>query len=135
MINILKLDFLINDLCWIYEKGQADFILACSDKESPEIKIYNGKGSSDPLVTIKTLHKQPVNIIRYNSEYQVVVSVDEGGMIEYWEPSRFDETEEDSSAVDPGFIVPQQGKLSWELKSDTDLYDFKKVYSILVNCI
>jgi peptidylprolyl isomerase domain and WD repeat-containing protein 1 len=127
MINILKLDFLINDLCWIYEKGQADLILACSDKESPEIKIYNGKGSSDPLVCIKKLHKQPVNIIRYNSEYQVVVSVDEGGMIEYWEPSGLVKSDEETDVENPGYTSPQSGKISWELKSDTDLYDFKKV--------
>jgi peptidylprolyl isomerase domain and WD repeat-containing protein 1 len=127
MINILKLDFLINDLCWIYENGQADLLLACSDKESPEIKIYNGKGSSDPLYCIKKLHKQPVNIIRYNSEYRIVVSADEGGMIEYWEPSKQDKAEEGDDVKDPGFTSPQPGKLSWELKSNTDLYDFKKV--------
>lgn len=133
MINILKLDFLVNDLCWIYKKGQADLILACSDKESSEIKLFNSQGSSsEPVASIKKLHSKPVNIIRYNSEFEIVVSVDEGGMIEYWEPClrSEDDDQEDSSAA-LGYTSPEPGKLSWDLKSDTDLYEFKKVKSFL----
>jgi peptidylprolyl isomerase domain and WD repeat-containing protein 1 len=50
----------------------------------------------------------------YNPIYDCVVSVDTGGMIEYWEPSG-------------GFQRPMD---LFELKSKTDLYDFKKVHLI-----
>jgi peptidylprolyl isomerase domain and WD repeat-containing protein 1 len=47
----------------------------------------------------------------YNPIYNCVVSVDNGGMIEYWEPSG-------------DFQKPMD---LFEFKSKTDLYDFKKV--------
>lgn len=129
MINILKTEFLINDLCWIYKKGEADLVLACCDKDSPEISLFNGKGSSKPLAVISSLHSKPVNLCRYNSKYEIVVSVDEGGMIEYWEPLIPNGDKDDDA---PGFSRPAEGKLTWELKSETDLYEFKKVSIMIV---
>ena len=75
--------------------------------------MYNGKGSSTPLFTCKTLHNAPVHIMKFNHVDNVVVSVDESGMIEYWQPH-----------PDSGFIHPES--INWTYKSDTDLYEFKK---------
>lgn len=57
--------------------------------------------------------------MRFNPHANVILSVDDGGMVEYWVP----EMDEDE-----GFVGPQQPTVDWEFKSDTDLYEFKKVW-------
>ncbi|KXS15935.1 hypothetical protein M427DRAFT_305753 [Gonapodya prolifera JEL478] len=139
MINMLKLPFLPRAVCWMYKKGEARALLAISDRSSSTIAFYDGRGmvigknpapaSTDdnapvvtgadiPLFTNNTLHRHPVSILAYNPNVHVCVSVDEQGMVEYWVP---DERE--------GFPQPRKGVVGWELKSETDLYEFKKTKS------
>ncbi|KAJ3158430.1 Peptidyl-prolyl cis-trans isomerase cyp15 [Geranomyces michiganensis] len=118
MINMIKLPYLPNSVCWMYQKGQAQALLACSDRESPAIHLYDGRGGSEPLKTIEKLHSTSVHIMRYNPMADIVVSVDTGGMMEYWQPD----------AVE-GFNVPAPPAVGWQYKSDTDLYEFKKAKS------
>ena len=82
-----------------------------SDADSSNINIYNAREDSAPLHTLDKMHSRPVHIMTYNPVYNCVVSVDNGGMIEYWEPSG-------------DFQKPMD---IFEFKSKTDLYDFKKV--------
>ncbi|TPX66944.1 hypothetical protein SpCBS45565_g04120 [Spizellomyces sp. 'palustris'] len=115
MINMIKLSYLPNAVCWAYRKGQAQALLACSDRESSAIHLYDGRGGPDSLFTINNLHIDPVHIMRYNPTADVIVSVDSGGMVEYWQPD-----------VDSGYTLPSSPVVDWEFKSDTDLYEFKK---------
>ncbi|KAI8929142.1 hypothetical protein BC831DRAFT_444863 [Entophlyctis helioformis] len=117
MINMFKLDFFPLSLCWIYKHGQAQALLACSDKDSGAIHLFDGRGGSQPIRAITRLHSVPVSIMCFNPLANTVVSVDEGGMVEYWTP--------DESA-DRGFVAPAPPAVSWTLKSQTDLYEFKK---------
>lgn len=83
-------------------------------------------------MTIKSLHNQPVHLIKYNEPANVVVSVDEGGMVEYWVPELDSGSSDagESGGAGKGFLVPAPQScphISWEFKSDTDLYEFKKV--------
>jgi peptidylprolyl isomerase domain and WD repeat-containing protein 1 len=48
----------------------------------------------------------------------MVISADEGGFLEYWQPA------------DP-FDLPKKVPGLWSFKTTTDLYDFKKVISFL----
>mgnify|MGYP007026585656 CR=1 len=49
---------------------------------------------------------------QYNALYDTVISVDVGGMVEYWQPSEpFDKPE----------------RVAWTNKAQTSLYEFKKV--------
>jgi peptidylprolyl isomerase domain and WD repeat-containing protein 1 len=57
------------------------------------------------------MHAKPVHIITYNPIYDCVISVDTGGMLEYWEPS--------GDYQKPTDV--------FDFKSKTDLYEFKKV--------
>jgi peptidylprolyl isomerase domain and WD repeat-containing protein 1 len=50
---------------------------------------------------------------QYSDRYDLVISADESGMVEYWQPSE-------------PFDLPKVPTL-WTLKSSTDLYEFKKV--------
>jgi len=71
--------------------------------------VYDAKSSNTPLYTI-SVHSFPVIALEYNERYDVVVSADEKGMLEYWSP----ETREFPKNVD------------FEMKSDTDLFEFAK---------
>jgi len=115
MINMMKLDYSPKCVSWIYKKGQPELLVAISDREKPVINIYDGKGDGSILYTIDKLHSQPVSIIEYNPVANVVISVDDGGMIEYWTPD-----------PDEKFSQPKPPAISWSYKSDTDLYTFKK---------
>lgn len=102
-----------------------------SDFESSAIRVYDGRGDGTPLYTIDKLHKASVHLIsvptrhslarlkgpdvpclQYNERYNTVISIDVGGMIEYWEPQ---EQFEKPSVVE------------WASKSETGLYEYKKV--------
>ncbi|KAG6855549.1 hypothetical protein H0H87_001249 [Tephrocybe sp. NHM501043] len=113
MINIIKLGYVPYACCWVHRRGQAQGLLAVSDSKSGTIRIYDGRGDGKPLETIETLHHFPVHILTYSDRFDTVISVDEGGFVEYWQP------------IDP-FILPKNVSGLWSYKSETDLYEFKK---------
>ena len=53
-------------------------------------------------------------MLQYSDKYDCVVSADEGGFVEYWQPSE-------------PFELPKKVHGLWNYKSETDLYEFKKV--------
>lgn len=55
-----------------------------SDQGSSKIYVYDGQGTNTPLHVLEKLHTKPVCIIRYNVTFDVVVSVDQAGILEYW---------------------------------------------------
>ncbi|TPX34041.1 hypothetical protein SmJEL517_g03184 [Synchytrium microbalum] len=119
MINLIKLSFLPKAICWIFRKGEAQAWLACTDRDSSAIHIFDGRGDATPSHTISNLHNHPVTIVKYNASAEVVLSVDDQGYVEYWEPDPSQE-----------FPQPLPPKVTWEFKSDTDLYEFKKLQTV-----
>jgi len=85
--------------------------MSSSDADSPNIHIYNARKDAGPVHTLDKMHTKPVHIITYNPIYDCVISVDTGGMLEYWEPSG----------------DYQKPTVVFNFKSETDLYEFKKV--------
>lgn len=61
-----------------------------SDAASPKIAIYHAQGSSDPLHVLERLHTKPVTAMTYNMRYEVIVSVDSAGILEYWTGAKND---------------------------------------------
>ena len=60
--------------------------------------------------------------IQYADAYDTVVSADESGFLEYWQPTE-------------PYEPPKHIKGMWQLKSQTDLYEFKKVcLPLVLNC-
>ncbi|KAI9316944.1 hypothetical protein DFJ73DRAFT_929205, partial [Zopfochytrium polystomum] len=57
--------------------------------------------------------------MQYNPVAHIVVSVDAGGLVEYWCPD-----------PDAGFPTPKPPHVAWEFKADTDLYEFKKCKTV-----
>ncbi|KIK07923.1 hypothetical protein K443DRAFT_85842 [Laccaria amethystina LaAM-08-1] len=113
MINIIKLGFVPHACCWVHRKGQAQGLLAISDASSGTVRLYDGRGGDKPLETIETLHRFPVHLMTYSDRYDTVISSDEGGFVEYWQP------------IEP-FVLPKNIPKLWSYKSETDLYEFKK---------
>jgi peptidylprolyl isomerase domain and WD repeat-containing protein 1 len=153
MINIIKLGYTPHACCWVHRRGQVEGLLAVlvirlprhprnlcflrSDSQSGTIRIYDGRGSSTPVETIEKLHRFPVHVmavrpytphlrslfklvvLQYSDRYDTVISADEGGFVEYWKP------------VEP-FGLPKDVAGLWSYKTETDLYEFKKVCSARV---
>lgn len=61
-----------------------------SDADSPKIAIYHAQGSNEPLHVLEKLHTKPVSTMKYNMKYEVVVSVDQAGILEYWTTAKND---------------------------------------------
>lgn len=117
MINMLKLDYVPSCASWIHKAGDAIPELAVADTDSPVIHIYDGKGHSQPLRTLK-IHSKPVSCIGFSPPADIVISADSGGMLEYWT----------GGSTDYGF--PKN--ITFESKVETDLYEFcKKKTSVL----
>ncbi|KAF9029820.1 peptidyl-prolyl cis-trans isomerase [Hymenopellis radicata] len=75
------------------------------------------RGANTPLEIIENLHRFPVHVMTYSDRYDTVISADEGGFVEYWQP------------IEP-FTLPKNVPGMWSFKSETDLYEFKKSKSI-----
>lgn len=102
-------------ICWVYGRGSSSIpLLAVGNEVDGEISMFDGRGDSQlPIFTVKGVHRKPVTCMAYNLDWNCVVSADEGGMIEYWEPI---ETAEKPDSV-------------FKIKSETDLFAFKKASS------
>ncbi|BEJ15987.1 hypothetical protein CspHIS471_0505920 [Cutaneotrichosporon sp. HIS471] len=117
MINILKLGFTPKAACWVHAPGAGQALLAVSDEKSAAIRIYDGRGDgSNPLHVLEKVHRAPVHLMVFSSKYDVVISADEAGFVEYWQPS------------EPWSVPSIPGM--WQYKSATDLFQFKKTRTI-----
>ncbi|KAJ2981286.1 hypothetical protein NQ176_g2119 [Zarea fungicola] len=115
LLHVITLPYVPKSVCWVHKKGASFPQLAVSEQDKPLIHIYDGRGEKEePIHTLKGLHRSPVHIIAFNDKYDCVVSVDEGGMVEYWQPS--------------GNYEKPEGV--FEYKSSTNLFDFKKAKSV-----
>ncbi|KAJ4380032.1 Peptidyl-prolyl cis-trans isomerase cyp15 [Didymella sp. IMI 355093] len=111
LLAMLTLDYSPRAVCWVHGRGASFPQLAVSSEDNSWIRIYDGRGDNlEPLHVLKTIHRAPVSLMAYNNAYDCVVSVDNGGMVEYWQPSG-------------SFSKPDN---VFTMKSSTNLFDFKK---------
>ncbi|KAJ1954509.1 Peptidyl-prolyl cis-trans isomerase cyp15, partial [Dispira parvispora] len=111
MINTLSLEFTPRCVCWAHRPGEAQAVLACTDADSSAVYLLDGRGDSTALHTLTNLHQKPVRVLAYSPVDHTVVSVDDVGMCEYWQP-------------EPPFELPTS--VQFQYKSETDLYEFRK---------
>ena len=97
---------------WIYNPGDAISTVACSEKTTGKIFVYDGRGGSDCLHVFDKMHSSPLSQMRLNPKFRVIVSADKAGMLEYW------------TGLPSDFKFPKH--VDWEFKTDTDLYEFAK---------
>ncbi|KAL8680448.1 MAG: hypothetical protein Q9186_003346 [Xanthomendoza sp. 1 TL-2023] len=114
LLAIVQLESVPLSICYVHRRGASSPLLAVSDDLGHAINLYDGKGETQkPLHTISSLHRSPVTAMAYNNKYDCAVSVDKGGMVEYWSPG--------AAYEKPDNV--------WEFKSSTDLFAFKKAKS------
>ncbi|KAI5358690.1 putative cyclophilin-type peptidyl-prolyl cis-trans isomerase domain-containing protein [Septoria linicola] len=102
-------------VCFVHGHGTSFPLLAVSNEVDGAISIYDGRGeNNEPMHTITSLHRKPVHIMTYDNAYDCVLSADESGMLEYWQPAT-------------PFEKPSN---VWEMKSSTNLFEFKKAKSV-----
>ncbi|XP_033120837.1 peptidylprolyl isomerase domain and WD repeat-containing protein 1-like [Anneissia japonica] len=116
MINMIRLPYIPSCCEWVFKSGDAIGALAISEKDNGVINVYDGRGDNKPLHTLDSLHSAPILFIKYNPIYEVAVSVDKQGMVEYWTGPKKD------------FSFPKN--VAFEFKTDTDLYEFLKSKTI-----
>jgi peptidylprolyl isomerase domain and WD repeat-containing protein 1 len=106
-----------------------------SDADSPKIYIYDARGDGKPLHVIEKVHRDSVHLMvvscieisvrrklvtnphinpQYSPRYDCVISADESGFVEYWRPQE-------------PWSLPEDVPGLWQYKSQTDLFEFKKV--------
>ncbi|KAG5878478.1 hypothetical protein JTB14_003165 [Gonioctena quinquepunctata] len=112
MINMLKLDYIPGTVEWIHSSGDPIHTLAVSDKDSPKIYVYDGRADGEHLKVLEKIHMNPVCLMRYNSKFDVAISVDKKGMLEYWTGNKQD------------YIFPKN--VAFDSKLDTNLFEFAK---------
>ncbi|KAL1999382.1 hypothetical protein VTN02DRAFT_4591 [Thermoascus thermophilus] len=116
LLAMFRLDITPRCICWVHRRGASLPLLAITDESSSTILLYDGRGDRpEPLHTLKNIHRKPVVAMAFNDAYDCVVSADESGMIEYWR------------AGDGSFEKPDN---VFELKSSTNLFEFKKAKSL-----
>jgi len=68
-------------------------------------------------MAVRSRRLSPVRLLivsQYSDKYNTVISTDEQGFVEYWTPAE-------------PFELPKNVPRLWSYKTETDLYDFKKV--------
>lgn len=110
MISMFDLPFIPTCCEWVFPRGGAKQYLAVGCKDSNEISVYDVNSWKE--VGKVTLHRSPVKIIKFNEQIGICISVDERGVIEYWDAETWQ--------------FPAQ-KLQFQLKTETDLYEFAKL--------
>lgn len=78
---MMKLEYVPGTIEWIHSSGDPIQTLAVSDKESSKIYIYDGRGDCIPLQILEKIHMSPVHLMKFNSKYDIAVSVDKKGML------------------------------------------------------
>lgn len=119
MINMLKLDFTPSQCCFIHSDRDPIKAACVSEKDSKVLRIYDAHGTNRAIHTIEKLHYHPVNLIKYNHVFEIAVSTDKMGMLEYWSGARND------------YEFPKN--VAFESKMETDLYEFAKAKTIVLN--
>ncbi|XP_058820144.1 peptidylprolyl isomerase domain and WD repeat-containing protein 1 [Topomyia yanbarensis] len=122
MINMLKLDYVPYRAEWIHNTGDAIAYLAVADQDSNLIYVYDGKGTNTPLHVLEKLHSKPVVLMKYNPAYELTISIDRAGILEYWFGARND------------FKFPSK-LVMFESKLDTGLYEFAKNKTIVTSLV
>ncbi|GBN35946.1 Peptidylprolyl isomerase domain and WD repeat-containing protein 1 [Araneus ventricosus] len=109
MINMIKLNYCPSYCEWVHGAGDAIAALAVAKQDSKEIYVYDGREVGEPLHTFEKLHSSSIAVIRFNPVYNVVISCDRNGIIEYW------------STLKKDFKFPSC--VQFDSKLDTDLYE------------
>jgi len=87
MINMVKLDYVPRTCAWTFKRGSAQATLAVAVEDSPEIRFYDGRSADSKPIEVVSVHSAPVVALAYYEGFDLVISADKKGMVEYWDAS------------------------------------------------
>lgn len=85
MIHFIKLNFQPLYCEFVSKIKDPNLIIAVTEKDTGNIYIIKADGKGEILKRVK-IHQNPITSIKYNEPYDTVISTDNIGMIEYWDP-------------------------------------------------
>ncbi|XP_020260314.1 peptidyl-prolyl cis-trans isomerase CYP71 [Asparagus officinalis] len=111
MMHMMRLPFVPGAVEWVYKQGDVKNKLAVGDRNSSFVHIYDAHADSNEPIISREIHIGPLKVMKYNPVYDVVISADAKGVLEYWCPTtlQFPET-----------------NVKFKLKTDTNLFDIAK---------
>lgn len=111
---MVKLDFVPSTSSFVHSSRHAHSTLALADEQSAKIFLFDAKNFNvrEPLFTLDRLgHRSTVKFLLYSPKIDLVVSIDQSSLINYWSPA------------DPSVPPPS---LLFHSKLDTDLFELMK---------
>ncbi|XP_073014372.1 peptidyl-prolyl cis-trans isomerase CYP71 isoform X2 [Typha latifolia] len=111
MMVMMRLPFVPGAIEWVYRQGDVKAKLAISERNTSFVHIYDAHaGSNEPIIS-REIHMGPVKVMKYNHIYDIMISSDSKGILEYWCPSTLN--------------FPENG-VTFRLKTDTNLFEIVK---------
>ncbi|KAK3235787.1 Peptidylprolyl isomerase [Cymbomonas tetramitiformis] len=110
MILMYRLQFVPSCVEWLSKGSEAEAKLAIADRDAPKVHIFNTSHAGTEAMHIMEVAK-PVLFMRFNLAYEVVISADTAGLLDYWSPVTYKFPE---------------GVTSFKYKLETDLFTFVK---------
>ncbi|KAK8960793.1 hypothetical protein KSP40_PGU012409 [Platanthera guangdongensis] len=86
MMVMLRLPFVPGAIEWVYKQGDVKAKLAISDCHSHFVHVYDAHAGYEPILS-REIHMAPLKVMRYNHTYDIVISADVKGVLEYWSPT------------------------------------------------
>ncbi|CAI9105574.1 OLC1v1004522C1 [Oldenlandia corymbosa var. corymbosa] len=111
MMAMIRLKFVPGCVEWVYKRGDIKAKLAVSDRDSSEIHIFDVRSGTNEPILSKKIHMGSVKVMKFNHVFDTVISADDKGIIEYWNPTTLN--------------FPEEG-IKFRLKSDTNLFELAK---------
>ncbi|OAY77741.1 Peptidyl-prolyl cis-trans isomerase CYP71 [Ananas comosus] len=111
MMVMMRLPFVAGAVEWVYRQGDVKAKLAISDRNSCFVHIYDAHSGSNEPITSREIHMGPVKVMKYNPVYDVVISADAKGILEYWSPLTLNFPE---------------NSVNFKFKTDTNLFELVK---------
>ncbi|KAM7275776.1 hypothetical protein ACFE04_017642 [Oxalis oulophora] len=111
MMVMIRLPYIPSAAEWVYEQGDVKAKLAIADRNSSFVHIYDARaGSNEPIIS-REVHLGPLKVMKYNPVFDVVISADANGIIEYWSPTT---------------LQFPENEVNFKFKSDTNLFEIAK---------
>lgn len=88
--NMIKLNFTPGVGEFIGREEGKKYLIAVSNQDNEEINIIDEECDlKDKIVKVIKIHNSPLKFMKCNYHYQTVISIDQQGFIEYWDPLTF----------------------------------------------
>uniref|UniRef100_A0A7S3DKH5 peptidylprolyl isomerase n=1 Tax=Palpitomonas bilix TaxID=652834 RepID=A0A7S3DKH5_9EUKA len=112
MVNMIRLEYEPCVVEWITPANSPRPLVVVGRADSSQMHVFSYQDGKE--IACINVHRNPVTHIKFNAQLNLVISIDDNGMIEYWNPAH------------PKGTIPEESALRFRFKSETDLFELKK---------